>query len=59
MWKIYFFVSLYFCNEALKAQNIPCYLPEFQAEWGFRYAYAFSNNWAVEKKPDGTVRYFR
>ncbi|GAB4126620.1 MAG: hypothetical protein OHK0045_01550 [Raineya sp.] len=26
---------------------------------GLSYAYAFSNNWAVQKNPDGSISYFR
>lgn len=59
MWKICFFLGLYFCTLLAVAQNLTRHLPTFQAECGINYSYAFSNNWAVKINPDKSVNYFR
>lgn len=52
-------IGLYFSTFFVLAQNSPRLLPCFQAEVGLNYAYAFSNNWAVQKNPNGSISYFR
>ena len=59
MWKICFFLGLYFCTLRVVAQNFTRHLPTFQAEYGINYSYAFSNNWAVKINPDRNISYFR
>jgi len=59
MLKICFLASVYFFVFFAFSQNVSRHLSCFQAELGFNYSYAFSNNWAVELKPDQTIRYFR
>lgn len=59
MLKTCFFASLYFSVFFAFSQNVSRPLSCFQAEWGFNYSYAFSNNRAVELKPDGSINYFR
>jgi hypothetical protein len=53
LWLLNFLTSVCF------AQFSSHFLPDFQAEVGLHYAYAFTNNWAVEVKPNQNVRYYR
>ncbi|PKQ70322.1 hypothetical protein [Raineya orbicola] len=41
----------------LQAQDSLHLLPYFEWSGGLRYAYAFTNNWAVQRLPDETIRY--
>lgn len=59
MLKIYFLAGLYFSVFVASSQNTSRPLSCLQAELGFNYSYAFSNNWAVALKPDGSINYFR
>lgn len=59
MLKFVFLAKFYFLALLAFSQSNLRYLSCFQAELGFNYAYAFSNNWAVELKPDRSINYFR
>lgn len=59
MHKVCLLASFFFLGFVAWAQSFVRHLPELQAELGVNYAYAFSNNWAVERSPDQSIRYFR
>lgn len=46
-----------FFGVCLQAQDTLHSLPYFEWSAGLRYAYAFTNNWAVQRLPDETIRY--